>query len=138
MAIEVVVVKKGRNNIGTNFYWFKEEQKEDFEHHEGLHIGKRSCGWVFHFQAHHEPFLHSFNDYKKFLKQGYIYDEYENAAEKVERRHKGDDLFRDGCKAGNTADKHEARNQCDEGARYDHNGVKLHSEKGEVRIYAKL
>ena len=77
MVIKIVTVKKGRNNIGTNFYWFKEKQKEDFEHHEGLHIGNRSCGWVFHFQAHHEPFLHSFNDYKKFLKQGYIYDEYD-------------------------------------------------------------
>jgi len=63
--------------LGTNFYWFKEKQKEEFKHHEGLHIGKRSCGWVFHFQAHHKPFLHSFKDYKEFLKEGYIYDEYD-------------------------------------------------------------
>ena len=63
---------KGRNNIGTNFYWFKEKQGKDFEHHEGLHIGKRSCGWVFHFQAHHKPFLHSYKDYKEVMGTDYV------------------------------------------------------------------
>lgn len=68
---------KGRNSIGTNFYWFKIKQEENFDHKKGLHIGKRSCGWVFHFQAHNAPFLHSYKDYKEFLKEGYIYDEYD-------------------------------------------------------------
>lgn len=61
--------------MGTNYYWFKE--KINIGEHvvdEGLHIGKLSAGWVFHFQAH--PNLGSYADYKKLLQEGYIYDEY--------------------------------------------------------------
>lgn len=63
--------------MGTNFYHLKRKLKEGEDHDKGLHIGKRSCGWVFHFEAHNEPFLKSFSDYKEFLKKGYIYDEYD-------------------------------------------------------------
>ena len=49
---------------------------------EGLHIGKCSAGWAFHFRAHHDSFqryrLVSYRDYKEFLKEGYIYTEYED------------------------------------------------------------
>ena len=63
--------------MGTNFYWFKKKQKKGSDCTTGLHIGKRSAGWVFHFQAYDDPYLKSFTDYKEFLKKGYIYDEYD-------------------------------------------------------------
>ena len=65
--------------MGTNYYWYKEKPVGNFT--EGLHIGKRSAGWVFHFQAHknirQNQNLMSYYDYKEFLKDGYIYNEYE-------------------------------------------------------------
>ena len=45
-----------------------------------MHIGKRSCGWVFNFEAHYDKFqrykLTSYRAWKEFLKEGYIYNEY--------------------------------------------------------------
>ena len=39
--------------MGTNYYHYKEKIKESNENsNEGLHIGKNSWGWVFHFEAH--------------------------------------------------------------------------------------
>ena len=66
---------KGRCDIGTNYYYFKERVTEETDLHEGTHIGKNSAGWVFHFEAH--PNLKTVEDYKKLLKNGVIYDEYE-------------------------------------------------------------
>ena len=62
--------------MGTNFYWFKRKLEIDDNPCEGIHIGKNSCGWVFSFQAHPNLELESVDDYKKFLQEGYIYDEY--------------------------------------------------------------
>ena len=66
--------------MGTNYYWYKEKQTAR-PIPEGLHIGKCSAGWVFHFQAHKDIFqrqnLMSYYDYKEFLKKGFIYNEYE-------------------------------------------------------------
>ena len=65
--------------MGTNYYWFKEEIKgKNIFPDAGLHVGKLSCGWVFHFQAYPELSLTSFSAYKKLLKEGFIYDEYNN------------------------------------------------------------
>ena len=65
--------------MSTNYYWYKEAQWEGSKE-EGLHIGKNSCGWSFHFQAHEDPFqrynLTSYKAWKEFLKEGFIYDEY--------------------------------------------------------------
>lgn len=43
----------------------------------GLHIGKISGGWVFHFQAHNFPELKTVAQYRKLLKKGFIYNEYD-------------------------------------------------------------
>ena len=68
--------------MGTNYYWFREEKKPNQIVDEGLHIGKCSAGWSFHFQAHFDPFqrydLTSYRNYKEFLKEGYIYTEYDD------------------------------------------------------------
>lgn len=65
--------------MGTNYCWYKEAQWEGPKE-EGLHIGKNSCGWSFHFQAYKDPFqrynLTSYKAWKEFLKEGFIYDEY--------------------------------------------------------------
>lgn len=62
--------------MGTNFYYFKEKiNTEERAVEEGLHIGKLSAGWVFHFQAHKK--LGTVLQYRIFLKKGYIYNEYE-------------------------------------------------------------
>lgn len=62
--------------MGTNYYWFKEEPDEKEDVSAGLHIGKNSCGWVFNFEAHSHPKLKMLQDYKEFLKEGFIYNEY--------------------------------------------------------------
>ena len=43
----------------------------------GLHIGKLSGGWVFHFRAYAKPKLKTVQDYREFLKEGVIYNEYD-------------------------------------------------------------
>ena len=63
--------------MGTNYYHYKEKIKESDENsNEGLHIGKNSWGWVFHFEAHKDLGLTTVQAYKDFLKEGYIYNEY--------------------------------------------------------------
>ncbi len=64
--------------MGTNFYWFKDEIKGEAGTpiDTGLHIGKNSCGWVFHFASHPMKYLISYYQWKEFTKRGYIYDEY--------------------------------------------------------------
>ena len=63
--------------MGTNYFWFKKKMRENEFCENGLHIGKDSWGWVFQFEAHRELNLLSVEDYKNFLKKGYIYDEYD-------------------------------------------------------------
>ena len=62
--------------MGTNFYYFQEQAKDATFVDEGLHIGKLSAGWVFHFEAHINPELKTVEAYREFLKNGVIYDEY--------------------------------------------------------------
>ena len=58
--------------MGMNYYV---KFKKRVVNQKDLHIGKKSVGWQFSFQAHEEneyygiPELKSFKDYKKFLKQ---------------------------------------------------------------------
>ena len=61
--------------MGTNWYLFNTRagQEAGFE---GMHIGKRSCGWVFHFQAYPELNIRTVKDWKFHTKMGFIYDEY--------------------------------------------------------------
>ena len=61
--------------MGTNFYYFTGKIKEGIPAETGLHIGKLSAGWVFHFQAYEK--LRTIPQYKAFLKEGYIYNEYD-------------------------------------------------------------
>ena len=62
--------------MGTNY--FLHFSRNDVERGiEGVHIGKQSCGWVFHFQAHNNPKIRSVQNMKAFTKLGFIYDEYE-------------------------------------------------------------
>ena len=60
--------------MGTNYYAFNERITEGTEVDSGLHIGKDSAGWVFNFQAHEN--LKTVKEYKEFLKNKVIYDEY--------------------------------------------------------------
>ena len=62
--------------MGTNFYYFKDKITEQMDPCSGLHIGKCSGGWVFNFEAHPQENLMSVKQYRKFLKEGVIYDEY--------------------------------------------------------------
>ena len=65
--------------MGTSYYWYREKPEKE-PPFEGLHIGKLSAGWTFHFQAHLDPFqrynLTSYRAWKEFLEEGYILDEY--------------------------------------------------------------
>ena len=62
--------------MGTNYYFFKERKKKKEEPEAGLHIGKNSYGWVFNFQAHLKERLMSYEEWKEYTKDGFIYDEY--------------------------------------------------------------
>lgn len=61
--------------MGTNFYLFNRRVERDLGL-EGQHIGKRSCGWVFHFQAYPELNVRTVEDWRTLTKTGFIYDEY--------------------------------------------------------------
>lgn len=63
--------------MGSNYYAFDERITETTDFNEGLHIGKNSCGWVFHFESHYKPKLKTVQDYREFLKEKVIYDEYD-------------------------------------------------------------
>ena len=67
---------KGRSSTGTNYYWHIQKLSHEDEASSGLHIGKDSCGWVFHFQAQPSYALGTVAEWKNFTKTGYIYDEY--------------------------------------------------------------
>lgn len=60
--------------MGTNYHAFDKRVQEDVNLHEGLHIGKNSGGWVFNFQAYSN--LRTAEDYRNFLRDKIIYDEY--------------------------------------------------------------
>ena len=63
--------------MGCNYYAFDEEMKETEFCENGLHIGKNSWGWVFHFEAHSKPELKTVEQYREYLKDKFIYDEYD-------------------------------------------------------------
>lgn len=65
---------KGRKQIGTNYYLLKKRIKSTSDLDKGMHIGKSSCGWVFHFQAF--PKIKKVKQMKKVTLDGYIYNEY--------------------------------------------------------------
>ena len=60
--------------MGTNYYLLTRRLEGNEWPEEGLHIGKRSCGWVFQFQAH--PSIKSLKGMIEATKEGYIYNEY--------------------------------------------------------------
>lgn len=60
--------------MGTNFY-VEDNVCEHCGRKDILHIGKRSCGWKFNFQWH--PHLTTLQEYKEFLKDKTILDEYD-------------------------------------------------------------
>lgn len=62
--------------MGTNFYALKHRIKKSEDLYNGLHIGKNSCGWVFHFQAYHKPNIVRVKQMKKVTFKCFIYDEY--------------------------------------------------------------
>ena len=62
--------------MGTNYYLYRSRAEAELEL-DGFHIGKNSAGWVFHFEAHEYPTLKTVQDYKEFLKEGFIYNEYD-------------------------------------------------------------
>lgn len=61
--------------MGRNFYLYFNRKKGE-EGTEEFHIGKRSAGWVFHFQAHARPNIRTVEEMRKYTKLGFIYDEY--------------------------------------------------------------
>ena len=63
--------------MGNNYYHFQDKVKATTPVEAGLHIGKNSAGWVFNFQAYETPQLKTVDDYRKFLKDGVIYNEYD-------------------------------------------------------------
>lgn len=63
--------------MGTNFYYFSDQVKATTPVETGRHIGKLSGGWVFHFRAYEKPKLKTVRDYREFLKEGVIYNEYD-------------------------------------------------------------
>lgn len=61
--------------MGTNYYWV-ENECECCNRKELFHIGKRSYGWAFTFKGYNN--LKSWNEYKEFLKNKKILDEYDD------------------------------------------------------------
>ena len=61
--------------MGTNYYLYMSRYKQELDI-EGVHIGKNSWGWVFHFNAISAPQVKTVADMKAFTKMGFIYDEY--------------------------------------------------------------
>lgn len=64
--------------MGTNYYCSNKFSKKK-KNNNGLHIGKRSCGWTFNFRAHPDINLVSSKDWLNFLytyPQYTIFDEY--------------------------------------------------------------
>ena len=59
--------------MSTNFYIY-DNVCEHCGRKDEQHIGKRSCGWKFNFQWY--PHLTSLAEYKEFLKDKQIFDEY--------------------------------------------------------------
>ncbi len=60
--------------MGTNYYLLTKRIKKGEYPEGGLHIGKQSCGWIFHFESH--PSIKSLKDMMEATKIGIIYDEY--------------------------------------------------------------
>lgn len=70
--------------MGTNYYVSTGKQEKvicdcGFEHliEEKLHIGKYSCGWKFCLHIIPEKGINELSDWKPFLKNGTIKDEYD-------------------------------------------------------------
>ena len=61
--------------MGTNFYMYFSRDRAQLMT-EDFHIGKRSAGWVFHFQAHEKPNIKTVRGMRKYTRLGFIYDEY--------------------------------------------------------------
>ena len=66
----------GRQNMGTNFYVVFNECSHCGRYDNELHIGKSSFGWCFHFQGYKHLGLVSWQDWKEYLKDKVIKDEY--------------------------------------------------------------
>ncbi len=62
--------------MGTNFYLHQYRLNKHDYPDTGFHIGKRSCGWVFHFEAHERPHVKTVEEMRQQTFNGYIYDEY--------------------------------------------------------------
>ena len=60
--------------MGTNYYLLTRKLKKEEYPEGGMHIGKNSCGWIFHFESH--PSIKSVQDMREATKVGYIYNEY--------------------------------------------------------------
>lgn len=80
--------------MGTNFYYQEPISLNSFIYLHPVHIGKSSCGWMFGLRTDKELNLLTWNDWKAFLKDKTIVDEYDNEwtfedfCQKVENRPK--------------------------------------------------
>lgn len=61
--------------MGTNYYLYNDRNRAERET-EDFHIGKSSCGWVFHFESHNKPEIKTVEAMREYTKLGFIYDEY--------------------------------------------------------------
>lgn len=62
--------------MGTNYYVAKDKCECCGRYDEEYHIGKSSYGWAFSFQGYPSANLKSWADYKEFLKDKTIVNEY--------------------------------------------------------------
>ena len=72
MRIEEIGIKKAQST--TNFYWYP-NKVDNIEDNEGLHVGKYSYEYLFRFESHKSLMLENTQDYRNFLRNGFIYNE---------------------------------------------------------------
>lgn len=62
--------------MGTNYYVEMDKCEKCGHQEKGLHIGKSSSGWQFAFQENERYSLNSWKQWRKFLRDRTIVDEY--------------------------------------------------------------
>ena len=63
--------------MGTNYYLKKDTCPHCLRPREIIHLGKSSAGWKFLF--HKTKQVYDYESFCKFIKTGFIYDEYDNS-----------------------------------------------------------
>jgi len=64
--------------MGTNYYVKSDICEKCGRGDEDLHIGKSSTGWCFGLKVYPDMNIHNLDDWKKYLKDKKVFDEYDD------------------------------------------------------------